>query len=68
MQGKRPSTCVWCRRRRFLRMRAGTKGPSLLRVYARNRCARPASPQILFQHRGAWTPLRAARSARRRMS
>lgn len=66
MQSKRPLSCLWCKKRRFLRIRSGTEVFFSLRLRARKLCVRPASSRIIFYHYGSWSPLRAARSARRK--
>lgn len=66
MQSKQPSSCLRCRKRRFLRIRSGAKVFFPLRVRARKLCVRPASFGIMSNHYGSWSPLRAARSARRK--
>lgn len=66
MQSKRPSSCLGCRKRRFLRMRSGVDGFFSLRLRARKLCVRPVSSRSIFYHCGSWSPLRAARSVRRK--
>jgi hypothetical protein len=66
MQSKRPLSCLWCRKRRFLRARSGADVFLLSRLRARKHCVKPASSRIVFYHCGSWSPLRAARSARRK--
>ncbi|WHZ28314.1 MAG: hypothetical protein OJF51_003112 [Nitrospira sp.] len=66
MQSKRPLSCHWCSKRRFLRIRSGAQVLFSLRLRARKRCVGPASSRIIVHHYGSWSPLRAARSARRK--
>lgn len=66
MQSKRPSSCLWCKKRRFLRIRSGAEVFFSLRLRVRKLCASPASARIMFYHYGSWSPLRAVRSARRK--
>lgn len=65
MQSKRPSSCLCCRKRRFLRIRSGAEGFFSLRLRARKLCMKQASSRIMH-HYGSWSPLRAARSSRRK--
>ncbi len=66
MQGKRSSSCRRCRKRRFLRVRSDAEGFFSVRLRARKLCVRPVSSRIMFYHCGSWSPLRGARSARRK--
>ena len=66
MQSKRSSWCLRCRKRRFLRIRSDAEGFFSVRLRARKLCVRPTSFRIMFYHGGSWSPLRGARSARRK--
>ena len=66
MESKRPLSCFWCGKRRFMRIRSGAPVLFLLRLRAQKLCVRPASSRIMVHHYGSWSPLRVTRSARRK--